>query len=198
MGFFSKLLQTVVGVGRAVIGLPPAAAAAVAPVARTTLPVIAGATTGLAIGGLARPPGAPTVVQSIANQLVPGAGNIIQGAIQLPKVRAAQAALAAQAATQTVAMGAPVGAGNGQFVKQTVVQTILVATGAVVRQEILAGAPFLMAKDVTKLRSTAKKLTRAAGKLPRRTIAQSKAKQVTEAVQDAVLRQVSAGCPPKC
>jgi len=68
-------------------------------------------------------------------------------------------------------------------------------TGTVVREEVLQGAPFLMNNDVRKLRSTAKKLNRAAGRLPRRTVTPSKSKQLTDAVTDAALRGVVRGCP---
>jgi len=77
--------------------------------------------------------------------------------------------------------------GNGRTVRTTVVTTTDLFTGEILRQVELDGAPFLMNKDVQKLRQTAKKLTRAHGKLPRRTVKESMTKQLTDAAIKAAL-----------
>jgi len=199
MGFLSSLVKTVVGIGRAVIGLPPAAAAATA---RTTLPVIgAGA--------------ASTVLAGAGGLTLPAKiGGALRAVIASPTVRAVGAigagtalgAVAAQALTGggaaagdgTVLMGGGVGRGNGQFVKQTVVQTLLVATGEVVRQEVFAGAPFMMNKDVSRAKMIEKRVRGLARKFGTKTRKESKSKQLTDAVTDRALQNVIAGTAARC
>lgn len=81
----------------------------------------------------------------------------------------------------------PFTGGNGRTVRTTVVTTTNLLTGEIVRVVELDGAPFLMNKDVQKLRQTAKKLTRAHGKLPRRTVKESLTKQLTDAAVKSAL-----------
>ncbi len=193
MGFFSKILGGVIRVGRGLLGLPPAAvavtAAAAVPVARTLIGrgTAALATRGRQVAALAARP-------SVAAGLGLGAGLVAGSAIQ--RAQAAQAGLPG-APTGLATPLAVLGRGNGQIVKQTIVQSIDIMTGTVVREVVTQGDVFLFSKDVSKLRGTAKKLLSAAGKIPRRTTTTSKAKQVTDAVQDAVLRSVVQGvaCP---
>jgi len=88
------------------------------------------------------------------------------------------------------------GRGNGQFVRQTTVQTFDLSTGAVVRQQVFDGAPFLMNNEVRRLRTVARKLGRANAKLPRRTVKQSPLSELKDAAVSAALTNVRKGCPP--
>jgi len=86
--------------------------------------------------------------------------------------------------------------GNGVVARQTLVQTINLMTGAVVRSELLPGAPFLMNSEVRSLRRVAKKVGRAHAKLPRRTVQKSAMKELTDAAVAEALRKVQQPCPP--
>lgn len=98
-----------------------------------------------------------------------------------------------------VHMGGGRGGGNGQVARQTIVQTVDLMTGAVVRQVVFDGAPFLMNSDVRKLRSISRKVSKANSKIPRRVVAQSKLKQLQDAAVDEAMRKVGQpSCPPKC
>jgi len=191
MGFLSGLIKTVVGIGRAVIGLPPAAAAgtiaATTPAAATIAASGAGATL--------------TATQKIAAAIKAAAASRTARTLA---VGGAGAALGATAATLaagggvidtsgTVVMGGGIGRGNGQFVKQTIVQTLLVATGEVVRQEVFAGAPFMMNKDVSRAKMIERKSRSLARKFGSKTRKESKSKQLTDAVTDRALQNVIAG-----
>ncbi len=186
MGFFSKILGGVVRIGRGLLGLPPAAAAAALPAGRTARQLLT------SVPGFARRAAVATARQAPGLAIGAAGAIIARGAVDAQAGIDAQATLAAQRAA-----GAPLGRGNGQFVKQTIVQTIELMSGAVVREVVTQGDVFLFSKDVSKLRSTSKKLLSAAGKIPRRATKTSKGKLVTDAVQDAVLRSVtqSVACP---
>lgn len=195
MGFLSSFIKTVVGIGRAVIGLPPAAAATVAKVA--TRPVIA------AVGGAAAAAGRTIIiggkkfVQAASGQFFPIAAGATAGALAAGVVTPG-GPIPAPPGT-AIAMGTPgIGGGNGQFVKQTIVQTLLVATGEVVRSEVFQGAPFAMQKDINRIRTLDRKLTRAANRVRSKSRGPSKQKQLTDAVVDTALRGVLTSCPPKC
>lgn len=98
-----------------------------------------------------------------------------------------------------VHMGGGAGRGNGMVARQTIVQTIDLQTGALLRQLVFDGAPFLMNSDVRKLRSISRKVSKAHSKLPRRVVKESKMKQLTDAAVDEAMRKVgSVSCPPKC
>jgi len=83
--------------------------------------------------------------------------------------------------------------GNGQFVVDTIVETTDLGTGKVVRRKVLEGSPFLMNNDVRKLRQTAKKLGKANARLPRKTVKQSAAKELINAITQTALRRVLTG-----
>lgn len=83
--------------------------------------------------------------------------------------------------------------GNGRVFKQTIIQTIDVSSGDVLREVIKEGAPFLMNKEVAQLRVVAKKLTKAERKLPRKTRSASPQKELIDAVTAEALRNVITG-----
>jgi len=87
------------------------------------------------------------------------------------------------------------GGGNGREATRTIVETMDLATGKIIRRKILPGSPHLMNKDI----AAAKKVFRATAELhkrmPRRTIKESKSKQLTDAATNAAISAVT--CPPK-
>jgi len=87
--------------------------------------------------------------------------------------------------------------GNGKTFRRTFVQTVDIASGQILRNITLQGAPFLMNKEVNQLRRTARKLGRANAKIPRRTVKESLTKQLTDAALTRALGQTRAICPPK-
>jgi len=180
MGFFSTIARVLGGIARTVLGVAPAAAA----VAPAAAPAIAGVSR--LIGGAARVAGAAG--RFVSRQAVPIGVGLAAGAAGQALVGALQDGRGA------VVMGGGLGRGNGQFAKQTIVETIRLADGAVVRQEVFAGAPFLMQKAVRELRATTKKLTRANARIPRKTREKSKNAQLLDAVLDRALSNVAA-CP---
>lgn len=98
-----------------------------------------------------------------------------------------------------VHMGGGGGRGNGLVARQTVVQTIDLVSGLLIRQVVFDGAPFLMNSDVRKLRSISRKVSKAHSKLPRRVVKESRMKALTDAVVDDAMRKVGQpACPPKC
>jgi len=183
MGFLDTVLGIVGGIGRSLLGIPSPAASAVggAMVAPTTLPAAL-----------------PAIIPRVAGQIaraIPGQVGQIALSAAGPVVGAVVGALGGAGGGGVVMDGA-IGRGNGQFARQTIVQTIRLIDGVVVRQEIFSGAPFLMQKAVRELRATTKKLTRANAKIPRRTREQSRISKLQDAVLDQALASARI-CPPK-
>jgi len=220
MGFFSSILKglgTVVGAvinpGAAIAGLfggDKAAATAIAPATQAVSPVVA---SGLGLpGSLGR-----------FDRRFPAASNVNQPVVQLAGTDTPIRSALTGALTALGALGLPLGVaplaagvirpptgpeqlarstalmatgGNGQFAKRTIVQTINLATGQVVKQDVLIGAPFLMNKAVAELRRTTRKLMKANAKIPRRTAKQSLGSELKDAALKKAIDMTN--CPPKC
>ena len=84
---------------------------------------------------------------------------------------------------QALPVGGPgqLGGGNGRFAKQTIVQTIDLTTGQVVRQVTMNGAPWLMNSEVSGLGRVSRKVRKASRKIPTRTRRQSLGEELKEA-----------------
>jgi len=82
------------------------------------------------------------------------------------------------------------GRGNGFFATDTIVETIDLRTGEVVRRKVFDGSPFLMNTDVRKLRQTTRKLRKANASIPTKTRKPSAQKELIDAVTSRALRQV--------
>jgi len=218
MGFFSSLIKGVgsvigaivnpvgtitglLGGGTTTPAAPTPAAAAAATAVNPVRPAgIAGlaAQPAFAIGGAAVGAAAVTArlpVQQIVQRVAPAVG--VLGAIGGPIQRGIDVpALIANPPAAALAQAGIMSRGNGQFVKRTIVQTINLATGAVVNQVVLDGAPFLMNKEVASLARVTRKLGKANRKIPRRTIKQSLASRLSEkALTEAIDNVGSNGCP---
>lgn len=83
--------------------------------------------------------------------------------------------------------------GNGATATRTLIQTVDLLTGLITNLDIRPGSPFLMNNDVRKIRGLSKKLLRAAGKVPRRTVRTTPQKQLTNAVIQRTLSSVLTG-----
>jgi len=194
MGFLGSLLGGAVKIARSIFG---GAAPVAAPAAAGTRAGLTSKVADLLAKANAR---ARAVAATRTAQLAAAGGVglgtgllVARGGAAADTTATTAAALAAQGV-----MGGVLGRGNGQFVKQTIVQTIELATGTVVRQETFAGAPFAMQKEINRIRTLDKKLTKAAARIRSKGKGPSKTKQLTDAVVDSALRNVVAGCPPKC
>lgn len=185
MGFFTSLITSVKKIAGPLIGtllgVKAAAPRVIAPVGRTLQQQLA-------------------IPQPVLRTAATRAANLARGAGGLALATgagvgiSALAAGAGQDADGRVVVEGAAGRGNGQFVKQTLVQTIDVETGAIVRTVVRSGAPFLMNREVRQLRTVARKLGRAHAKLPRVTRAPSLAKQL----QDKALRNALDAQDGKC
>jgi len=153
MGFLGTAFRVLSGVARSFLGLPAAAA----PVAAAVATGVPARLTAAAAATAAR------IARSRAARVGVGvAGGIVAGEVVSRAIPGGDGA--AMAAT---------GRGNGRFARQTIVETLDLMTGQVVRQQVLSGAPFLMASDVRKLEQTTKKLRRANARIPRRVVKES-------------------------
>lgn len=90
---------------------------------------------------------------------------------------------------------AMIGGGNGRTVRQTVVITRDTATGEIIRQVVLQGAPFLMGRDVQIANRVFRQSTRLQKRLPKRLVKQSRRAALTEQIVEAAL--TGAACPPQ-
>ncbi len=88
--------------------------------------------------------------------------------------------------------------GNGTFAKQTIVRTINLFTGLITMQQTFDGAPFAMQKDISRIRTLERKITKAGNRIRGRSRGPSKTKQLMNAMTDKALQNVLGGCPPKC
>lgn len=78
--------------------------------------------------------------------------------------------------------------------KQTLVQT-LNAQNQVIRTQILPGSPFLMNKDIVAAKRVFRLSSKLSGKLPRKTVKESKITQLKDAAVDSALKQIIAPKP---
>jgi len=192
MGFLSSLLGGIVKVGggivRGLLGIAPKVAPSLIPAPPAVISGVAGAAARATVGGIA----AAGRFAGRAAGTLPGQLALAGGAAFVGSRLAQQGVPGAEG---PVIMGGGVGRGNGRFARQTIVETIDLTTGTVVRQEVFSGAPFLLNSDVRKLRQTTRKLTRAAARIPRRSVPVSLTKQLTDAALNAAI--AGATCPPK-
>lgn len=173
MGFFSSIIKTIGGIGRAVLGIQAPAAV---PAARSlaAAPFVAA---GAAARVLARSRPAVAGVSAALGAGLGAGGTLLAGALFDSE-------------------GQPVSAcpGNATNVKRTLVQTISRETGQVICTEVLRGSPFLMRKDI----QTAKRVIKTAAKLGqvkglRHTVKQSVASRTKDAIEAKVLAEVTKG-----
>lgn len=191
MGWISGLVKIASGIIKPLLGIAAPAVIAAPIVTRAALPAVTRAASRV-LGTLGR--GAATLPGQVAIGI--GAGAL--GAGLVAGDGAGGVPIGAGGAP-LMAGGAGALRGNGRFARQTIVQTIDLVTKTVARTEVFSGAPFLMNNEVRKLRTVARKVARANGRLPRRTVRQSD----LSALKDNLVRQALTGAscppsPPKC
>jgi len=124
--------------------------------------------------------------------LIEGAAGIIEGVAGIPG-----AILGGDGA----AAAAPVTGGNGRVHTRTIVQTVDNATGQVIKQKIMMGSPHMMNSDIQAAKKVFRQSAKLAARMPRRTVKQSAASKLTDAVTQRAIQNVQGGdsCPPaKC
>jgi len=72
---------------------------------------------------------------------------------------------------------------------QTIIQTIA-PNGKVIKQRIERGRPFLMNRDIVTAKRVFRTVAKVSGRLPRKTVKQSKASMLTDAALDKAFRDV--------
>jgi len=83
--------------------------------------------------------------------------------------------------------------GNGTFTSRTIIETLNLATGGVTR-EVRPGRPHIMNSDVQIARRVIRQSRKLAQRIPKKTVKESKTKQLTDAAVEAAMRNVQ--CPP--
>jgi len=187
MGFLDGIIDTLVGGAVGFLTGGPAGA-------------IAGAGFGSGLLGITGdtkaitgPTAAPSATSLTSAALQPVArptsgGGILStlgGVVSGGAAQAAAAALA-PAATAAVLTGAP-GCPTGKNRVMTVVQ-VLKPDGTLCSQKVIAGRPFLMNSDIVTAKRVFRTIGKLSGRMPKRTVKQSKASMLTEAALDKALR----------
>lgn len=84
--------------------------------------------------------------------------------------------------------------GNGRTANRTLVQTLDLASGRIIRTRVLPGTPFLMNADVQAAKRVFKLSSKLHGKMPRRTVKESEVTKLKNAAVQQAIANVS--CPP--
>jgi len=87
--------------------------------------------------------------------------------------------------------------GNGRFKTRTTVETMDTMTGKIVRSKTMPGSPHLMNSEVSAAKRVFRRTRKLNARLPRRTVKESKMKQLTDAAVDATIRNVQCDDPSK-
>lgn len=169
MGFFDSLLS---GIGK---------------VANIVAPLITGTVASQAVAGVGQ---ALTTTQAASTQAV---DLIKQTGAQVQAI-ATQVGVPTTTAAGAVVTGAAAGAvGMANVRTETVIQRISRTTGLVLSTVTKPGSPFLMNSEVRALRRVSKMISKAHGKIPRKS-AKISEKVITEAVGDRLQQLNLAQC----
>jgi len=86
--------------------------------------------------------------------------------------------------------------GNGRVATKTIVQTMDLATGKIIRQKEMPGSPFMMNSEVRAAKKVFRQSRNLNNKLPRRTVKESAATRLKNACIEGAISK--AACDPKC
>jgi len=81
--------------------------------------------------------------------------------------------------------------GNGKTATRTVVETMDLASGTIIRRKIMPGSPFLMNVDVKAAKKVFRQSAALAKRIPRKTVRQSATSQLKEAAIDSAIRNAN-------
>jgi len=91
------------------------------------------------------------------------------------------------------------GGGNGRTATRTIVQTMDLATGQIIRMKTMPGSPRLMNSDVAAARKVIKSVGKLHNQMPRRTVKESQATKLKDAAIAAALAKTQQiEHAPKC
>lgn len=122
----------------------------------------------------------------------------VQAALAAGRTIVPSVAIAGTPGARPIVAGGAIAIAGTKNIVTTIVETRN-ATGQLIRTETLKGAPFLMKTDIVAAKRVHKKFVKLGQKLPRRTVQQSQASKLTEAIQDKAMQQIlGPSCPPKC
>lgn len=173
MGFFTDLLETIAPIA---VGLIPGAAPVTA--ALTIAESITGRKAPLAIAGVAQPQ------------------RVIQAAFPTPTVTPLPALGGAAGALVGAAAGVidttGFGRGSGGRATRTIVQTMDLQTGRIIRTKTLPGSPFLMNFEIVAAKRVFRKSADLRKRIPRRSVKESATTQLKDAAIDAAIRAANA------
>lgn len=87
--------------------------------------------------------------------------------------------------------------GNGRTATRTIVQTMDLATGQIIRQKTMPGSPRLMNSDVAAARKVIKSVGKLHNQMPRRTVKEGEVTKLKNAAVQAATQRVHQVCAPK-
>jgi len=174
MGLLDSLLGPIlgaVGAGGPAAGPVPAAAGVLAGVTGGILGPVAGILDPVLgiVGGVAEIPG--QLVETVTGTVSGITGAVLGGG-------------AAGRAIDTTGFSR----GNGFTATRTIVETMNIQTGQIVRTRSMPGTPFLMNSEVQAAKRVFKKSADLRKRIPRKTVRQSATEQLKEAALDAAIR----------
>jgi len=187
MGFLDSIVDTLVGGAVGFLTGGPAGAIAGAGLGSGLLSVggdtkaITGPTAAPSATSLTSAALKPVASPAAGGGLLSTLGGILGGGAA--QVAGQAIAPAARAAVLTGAAGCP----TGKNQVMTIVQ-VLKPDGTLCSQKVLRGRPFLMNADIVTAKRVFRTIGKLSGRMPKRTVKQSKASMLTEAALDKALR----------
>jgi len=121
---------------------------------------------------------------------IPGASILTAGLDIITSIAGGAAAKATGVVKTTGFSG-----GNGRFKTRTTVETMDTMTGKIVRSKTMPGSPHLMNSEVSAAKRVFRRTRKLNARLPRRTVKESKMKQLTDAAIDGAIRGVQCDDP---
>jgi len=155
-----------------------------------------GGVTGTGGGGLAAPlnlvTGLAGTVTALPGQIVGEAIGAVSGIAGIPGQILGGGAAAAGAGTVDMT---GFGGGNGSVATRTIVETMDLRTGQIVRRKIMEGSPHIMNKDISAAKKVFRSVRKLDARLPKKTRARSKTKELADAAVDKAIRATQTECP---
>lgn len=150
-------------------GTPAASTTAIAPLSNTSLTRPGTATVSIPVQN------EPTFLERVGQAISGGAAQTVAGAV-------------GPAATTAVLAGGAACPTTKNRVR-TIIQTIA-PNGTVIKQRIERGRPFLMNRDIVTAKRVFRTVAKVSGRLPKKTVKQSRSSMLTDAALDRAFRDV--------
>lgn len=85
------------------------------------------------------------------------------------------------------------GGGNGSVATRTVVETMDLKTGKIVRRKVMPGSPFLMNSEIKAAKKVFRQSAALSKRIPRKTVRESATTQLKNAAIEAAIRNATSG-----